>query len=362
MKIRGLWLVVPWAIFVALALAWVFYWNYLAGEAERRVHAFTADQTAHGATVSVTRIVRHGFPVLMRLELDGVSYAPARGGWRISTQRADLNIDVLNPQHVILESQAPIAVVRPDATTNVTADKILASLRTDRGALAVAGIEADNLVLDDPAQQGQLHVQKVVANLRPDPRAAGQYQLAFDATALTLPRPVRSFEPFGLDVPVLSARIVVEQGAALLRQTDPDDPLAAWRTAGGKLRFEGLELRWGPLRTTGTGEGSLDDQRRLQGRLVLPIHHPAPVLLAIADGQNVDRDARRALQLLAAGYLVTGHEVTLDVGAANGVLSIEGLPVRQLPPVYGAPAEATPTSFTPEVGAAGPTPPRPTTP
>lgn len=344
MKIRGLWLVVPWVLFVGLAIGWVFYWNYVASETERRLQAWTAEQTAHGATVSIDHVVRHGFPVLMRLELDGVSYAAAHGGWRVTTPRADLNIELWNPQHVILEAKAPIAVARADgAVTNVTATALIASLRTDNGNLAVAGIEGDNIVLDDPAQDGMLRVRKVVANVRPDPRARGDYQLAFDAQELTLPRPVRSFETFGLNVPLLHAAIVVEHGADLLEQTNPTDPLAPWRTGGGKLRFEGLELRWGPLRTTGTGEGSLDDQRRLQGRLVLPIHHPAPVLLAIADGQNVDRDARRALQLLAAGYLVSGREVTLDVGAQNGMLTVEGLPVRPLPPVYGDAPVAAPT-------------------
>jgi curli biogenesis system outer membrane secretion channel CsgG len=58
------------------------------------------------------------------------------------------------------------------------------------------------------------------------------------------------------------------------------------------------------------------------------------VLSAIANGQNVSNDARSALQLLAAGYLVTGRQITLDVGAHDGVLTIENIPVRPLAPVY----------------------------
>ncbi len=354
MKIRGLWIVVPWVVFVLAAIGWVFYWNTLANEAERRVQSWAFEQRAAGATASFDRVVRHGFPVLLRLELQGVNFAPARGGWRAQTARADLNVDVLNPQHVILESKAPIAISRANGeTTNVTADALIASLRTSGGALAVAGLEADNLVLDDPAQDGVLRVQKVVINVRPDPRAAGSYQLAFDAQNLLLPRPVRSFEAFGLEVPAMRAAIVVDHGAALL-ESSPGDPLGPWRTAGGKLRFDALVLNWGPLETTGTGEGGLDAQRRLEGRLVLPIERPAPVLTAISNGPNVDHDARRALSLLAAGYLVTGDEITLDVGAHDGVLTLEGLPVRPLPPVYGdAPPVVAPAATTP---AATPTP------
>ncbi len=334
MKVRGFWLVVPWVLFVAAALAWVFYWNYLANEAERQIHTWAFEQNAGGATVEVDNIVRHGFPVLLRLELQGLRYVSSRSGWSAETARADLNIQVLNPQHVILEAKAPIAISRAGgATTNVSADTLIASLRTDGGALAVAGVEADNLVLDDPAEEGALHVAKVVANVRPDPRTAGEYQLAFDAQTVTLPRPVRSFETFGVDVARMRAAIVITNGALLL-QSSPGDPLAAWRVGGGRLRFEALELNWGPLQTTGTGEGGLDAQRRLDGRLVLPVDRPAPVLTSIANGPRIDSDARRALSLLAAGYVVTGNDITLDIVAHDGILQIEHLPVRPLPPIY----------------------------
>lgn len=334
MKARNLWLIIPWTLFVAAALAWVFYWNYLANEAERRVHAWQFEQNAGGATVEIGQVVRHGFPVFLRLELRDVRYAASRGGWRAETGRADLNIDPLKPNHVILEAKAPISITRANnAVTNIRADALIASVRMDGDALAEAGIESNNLVLDDPAQEGVLHATRIMASVRPDPRAAGEFQFSFEAQTVTLPRPVRSFEAFGMDVASMRAAIVVTDGA-LLMQSSPGDPLGPWRDGGGRMRFEALELNWGPLQTTGTGEGGLDEQRRLDGRLVLPVDRPAPVLTAIANGPNIDSDARRALSLLAAGYVVTGNDITLDIGAHDGVLRIEGLPVRPLPPVY----------------------------
>ncbi|MCA8885682.1 MAG: DUF2125 domain-containing protein [Hyphomonadaceae bacterium] len=334
MKARNLFLIIPWALFIAAALGWIFYWNYLASEAERRVHAWQFEQNASGATVEIGQVIRHGFPVFLRLELRDVRYVASRGGWRAETGRADLNSDPLKPQHAILEAKAPISITRANgAATNVRADALIASVRMDGDRLAEAGVEANNLVLDDPAEEGVLHAERVMASVRPDPRAASEYQFSFEAQTITLPRPVRSFEAFGLDVARMHAAIVVTQGA-LLMQSSPGDPLGPWRDGGGRLRFEGLELNWGPLQTTGTGEGGLDAQRRLDGRLVLPVDRPAPVLTAIANGPNIDRDARRALTLLAAGYVVTGNDITLDISAYDGVLRVEGLPVRPLPPVY----------------------------
>lgn len=334
MKRNYFWLIAPWALFLAAAIGWIAYWNIVAGAAEQRIRAWMEAQQAQGASASVGRIVRHGFPVLLRLELQNPSYAPARGGWRIDTERADLHLNLLNTEHLTLEAKAPIAVSRASgAVTNVTADALIATLRTQGGALAAAGMEADNLVLDDPAEEGRLGVRKVVLSVRPDARAAGDYQLSFDAQALALPRPVRSFEAFGQDVAALRAAIVVEDGAALLTSA-PGDPLGPWREAGGLLRFEGLALNWGPLTTTGTGRGGLDEARRLQGSLTLPIEQPRPIFAALAGGANVDDSARQALGLLASIYAISGDDITLDIDAQNGWLRIEGLTVRPLPPVY----------------------------
>ncbi len=119
MKSRNLLLIGPWTLFVVAALGWVLYWNYLANEAERRVHAWQFEQNAGGATVEIGEIVRHGFPVLLRLEMRNVRYVAARGGWRAETARADLNIDPLKPQHAILEAKAPISIARANGATTM---------------------------------------------------------------------------------------------------------------------------------------------------------------------------------------------------------------------------------------------------
>ncbi len=334
MKTRALWFWLIWAGFAGLAAGWVTYWHLLAGQAQTRLESWAAEQNAQGAQASIARVTRRGFPVLLRLELQDFAYAPARGGWRVTTERVDVHVQMLNPAHVKFEARAPIAFTRADgAVTSLSASALIASWRSAGGALAVAGIEADNLALDDPGREGVMRARKLVLNLRPDPRAAGEYQLAFEAEALTLPRPVRSFEAFGLEVTNLRAAIVVEHGADLL-DSSAQDPLGPWREAGGQLRFEVLSLHWGPLEATGTGEGGLDQQRRLQGALELPIARPAPIFSALANGPDVDDSTRRALGLLAAAYAISGDDIKLDVEAGAGVLRLEGLSVRPLPPVY----------------------------
>jgi hypothetical protein len=333
-KPRRLGLILPWAAFALIVIGWMIYWFIVAGAADQRLAQWAAEQRAAGGQASYARVVRHGFPVLLRLEIQDLLYAPARGGWRASTARADLHVNLLNTGHVSLEAKAPLAITRENgAITNITANALIASLRMRGDDLAQAGVEADALILDDPAKDGVLRVEKFVFNVRPDPRAAGEYQIALDATALTLPRAVRSFESFGLDIPALRAAIVIEHGAALL-DSAPDDPLGPWREAGGRARFEALALNWGPLEATGQGHGGLDDQRRIAGALALAIPRPAPVLAALARSDDISSDAREALGVMALGFALSGDDVNFDIEARDGTLRIEGLTVRPLPPVY----------------------------
>jgi hypothetical protein len=328
-----LWLIVPWALFILLVLGWAGYWHYVASRAEAQLASWAEEQTHQGARASFSRIVRHGFPVLMRLEIQDLGYAPVRGGWSADTERADLNIDLLNPSHVILSFEAPIQVRHGQSLSTISSDALIASFEAHNGALHMAGIEGDAISVDDPEKEGALGIQKLVLNVRPDPRAEGDYQIAFQATNLRLPRAVRSFEAFGLDIPEVRTAVVATHGAQLLEST-PDDALAPWRDAGGLLRFEAIALSWGPLQATGTGELSVDAQKRLSGHLALPIDEPAPVFRALADGPGVSDDAKNALRLLATAYTLNNNGLTLDVDAANGTLRLEGLPVRSLPPAY----------------------------
>lgn len=331
---RWIWLAIPWAFFLALAIGWTVYWNVLANGARARVEAWAAAERERGADVRVSGIEARGFPVLLRLDLRDVVYAPAQGGWRLSTARGGVHVQMFNPRHVIFEAGAPIAFARDNGdVTNITGDALIVSVRMAGDALSQAGLEADNLVLDDPAEAGVLSVRKLVLNLRPDPRADGDMQMAFDAQALSLAQPVRSFEALGQEVEMLRAAIVIEQAGALAESAE-SDPLAPWRTAGGRLRFEALTLNWGALRTDGDGVAGLDDQRRLAGALALPIEEPTALFRALAGGPELSDDTRRALTLLSAAFAQSDRGLTLDVEAQNGVLRLEGLRVRDLPPVY----------------------------
>lgn len=331
--LKRLWLIVPWALFLLIALGWTGYWFYVADAAERSIAQWRDEQRQTGAQVEYASIRRHGFPVLMRLELVDVAYTPARMRWRATTPSLDLNLEMLNPRHAILQARQPITIAKEDGSTEtLRAQAILASVRMQGGTLAQAGIEADALVYDD-AKPGELTIRKLVINLRPDPRAADQYQISLLVDAMRLARPVRSFEQFGQEVSSIRGAVVIEQGAALFQRA-PDDFLRPWREAGGRARIEGLELNWGPLQGRGEGFAATDDQRRLTGQLDLHVEHPGPPLRALAQAEPLSRNERQLLDAIGRGLELSGREVTFKVIARDGVMKVEDVAVRTLAPLY----------------------------
>ncbi|HWA01036.1 MAG TPA: DUF2125 domain-containing protein [Caulobacterales bacterium] len=325
------WLFAPWALFALIVAAWLTYWFVAAGTAEQRVAAFVAQQQRAGADVRIGRISRHGFPVLLRLELDDVAYAPRQRNWRAASARVDLNINLLKPAHIVLQQRAPLTIDRAEGHTDIAAEAMLMSVRMQGAALAEARLEADALALTDRGREGALAAQKLVAALRPDPRNGADYQLAIQATALHLAQPVRTFERFGQDVAVANAALVIERAAALL---EPSDPLEHWRGAGGRARLEGLTLEWGPLEANAQGAVALDAEHRLAGRLEAALPRPAPALNALAQSPNLSYQQKNALSVFALGLALANRDVRVHLEAADGVLKLENVPVRTLAPVY----------------------------
>ena len=330
---KRLGLIIPWAIFLAIVLGWIGYWMIVADTAEKKLATWSAEQRQAGAEVSYTGIRRHGFPVLMRLEIVDFTYQPARSHWRATTPSLDLNIQLLDPGLIAFQSKQPITVTRADGSNaRLTADALLASIHTRNNRLAEVRVEGNGLSYQD-AKPGVLRIGRLMLGVRPDPRDGAHEQVSVELSAVQLARPVRSFEQFGQDISAIRGAIVIEQ-AAKLAERDPADFLRPWREAGGRARIERIELNWGPLEGSGEGDASVDDQRRLVGTLRLAVPHPGPAMQALALNDRLSRNERQLMEAIGIGLAASGRAVTFTVLARDGVLKVEGSRVRDLPPLY----------------------------
>lgn len=329
----GLW--IPWGIFAALCVGWCIYWAVIADAARQGLERVVAAQVAAGAELRIGQTHTRGFPLQLALELEDIAYVRPGRTLSAATERIVAHINPMNPLQVLIDFPSPIDITRSDVPHRVTARGLQASVRIrarDR-ALAQAGIGGTDLVMRD-LETGAIGLEaaEIVFNMRPDPRAANETQGALLARGLRLKGDVRGFEGLGREIATFNAALVLEHSDALSWR---GDPFYAWREAGGAARIEGITIEWSGVRAEGRGRLTLDGERRLSGALSMDVEGPSAALRRIATAP--ERQAQRpALETLAVS-MHAAPRATLGFLAADGALSLNGIELRDLAPLYGAP-------------------------
>lgn len=332
-KPKRLWLWAPWIGFLVVVLGWVGWWMTLSGAANQAVTDWVAEQTAAGASVTIPTRTTSGFPLRLELKLSDVAYSPPDRSYTATASALDVLVNPTAPHHVILRPAGPITLATADGRTRtLLADNALMSLRSQRQVLARGSLEANGISISE-AGRPTTTLLRLVAHIRPDPRAAGRYQLALEARDWDMGQPVTAFEGFGQRISLMQAQIVIDKAAALI--TSPGaDPLEAWRAAGGSLTVEAAQAQWGALKVNARGQGGLDAERRISGALELDLPEPGPALSALGQSPALSGDAKRTLGLLGLAAGLSGKALQTNMTARDGTLRVGDAPVRGLPPVY----------------------------
>ncbi|MGE3143223.1 MAG: DUF2125 domain-containing protein, partial [Hyphomonadaceae bacterium] len=153
---RRLGLIIPFALLLVLALGWWGYWSFLKAEATRRIEAAFAAERADGATAQVRIVRAWGFPRELAFELEGLAYSPADGAWRADVQSLRLNVNPVNPQHIIFDAIAPIRLRFDEGeTATLSSPDLRISLRMNGEALAQAGFEGAQINYADDNPEGR---------------------------------------------------------------------------------------------------------------------------------------------------------------------------------------------------------------
>lgn len=337
-KTRRLGLIIPWALFAFAVVGWIGYWNVLAGAAKTRLEAAIAQERAAGAEISYTAMRTRGFPLQLAFAFDEAAYAPEGRPFRLTTAELLTHVNVLNPQHLIVSFPAPVDAQRADATSRISGEDMLLSVRMAQGRLARASFEAKHLRIDDLGKPGDgLVIASALIHARPDARpnerAIGAYQIALSLEGLTLQEPVKAFEPLGATIETIGAAIVLERASALAG-APRGDVLGPWADVGGLARIEGLSLVWGAARASGQGSLSVDEERRPLGAIALRLDNPGETLRALQDGPSLSGDAKQALRIAALAFSASGDDLEARLRAADGWLTLGPARLRPLAPLY----------------------------
>ncbi len=324
-KPRRLWLIVPWAIFIALTIGWTIYWNALANGARVALDTFVEQQQRAGATAEIGSVRARGFPLQLALDITDARYITRERGVALTAPHLLIHINPTNPRHLIATFPEPLTLQLGRTERTLASPSLMVSAQIGAETrLAYIGAEANDLAVTSGERVDRLG--RFVLNLRPDPRDDASWQAALHIERWALGRPVIGAEPLGQDIPTLDAAIVLERAREARS-------LSAWRANDGAARIEALRFTWGAAQGEAQGRIGFDAETRFAGALNITLAEPRRALAAFAAAPDTSRDTARALEALAVVSALSGDTLSLPLRAEEGALYLGPARIRALGPV-----------------------------
>ncbi|MBE2275677.1 MAG: DUF2125 domain-containing protein [Rhodobacteraceae bacterium] len=332
-------------VLVAVALAlWCGYWFVGSSLIEREAEAAFQRLSAKGMRAGKTALYVKGFPNRFDLTVEGLDLAdPARKiGWQ--APRLQIFAMTWKPWHIIAAFPGTQEFALPDQRLTLTGTNEMASLRalpsTDL-PLAEARLVGNALHLTSDAGW-TVGAASLALALRADPARAGGYEFGLEATSLA-PDPALTAALAAMrlpdlpppDLPVLIDRLRAD--LALTLTAGLDRHLGETRPQLSGLRINDLQLVWGPLRVTASGEVSADAQGLAAGRIEAQITgwDRLPAIL-VASGAVRAEIAPTVAGMLKAGA-AGGEILKLPLVLRDGQMSLGPLPLGPAPRLVLAP-------------------------
>jgi len=327
-------------IAVLIAAAACGYWVWWAGQLERGIAQWRAEETARGFEIGYGGPAIDGFPLAHVAHFENPAIqSPAGARWEgpALTARAPL----WDPRRVAVSFGGRHVFERLNAGT---LDTVVLDTRAAEGLLrlgkggrlesaeaALEGLE----VLATPF--GQFAGDRLRFSLTPiyEAGAATPVAHAFDLEADALQVPAALAAPLDPKANKIAAAGRLD---GVFPPVEPRLALAAWRDGGGALALDRLDIDWPPLALSASGRLVLDDRFRPAGELAARVAGLPALLdrLAAAGLMTPEQVATTKLAVLAfagepdaAGRPVLAVPVILRAG----ILYLGPLPLARLSPV-----------------------------
>ena len=330
----------PVAVVVALAVAAGTYWSISANAFSRRLDALNGHEVAPGVTFSFASKSISGFPFRIDAVLKDMSVNVAtthgEAGWR--TENFALHMLDYRGEQFVFEAAGNQLVSWRDKYRVAHAIKFVPGLMR---ASAIAGdgrLKRVDLQLIGAAVPS-LTVARTELHLRRDPNADA-LDVAFMADGVHLSPDLRTAWGDVISKIRLNALLTpAESWNALLSGTgDWRSAAEQWRTRSGTLTIAQLEIAWGKVNASGSGELRLDDSRRPQGLIKLQIAN-FHALADAAAGRHLIKGAQAGvlsgLMLEAASAdRESAGRLPVTLAFKDGLAYVGQTPTGFLDPVY----------------------------
>ena len=325
--------------------AWSAFWIHAAGDIERRLAAWAAEQRAAGMTVEHGAIEVSGYPFAWRVDVTDPRLAGAGAAqWEWRGERVVLGIRpwamrtipaVFPGVHVLAAGAGEAArgfalsAARPDGRFELDG----------AGKLALLVLDLETVNVREPPSPSVTRVGRAEVRIRPVRSA-----IEADYRTDTLGSALRLFDVALPERPTngLGQTIARAELDTNFKGQLPPGPLggsvARWRDQGGVVEVNRVALIWGPLDFDGDGTITLDALNRPLGAFTMRVRGYNETVDAMASAGLIrPREVaglKVALNLFARpGQNGGPSQLTVPLAAQDGRLSIAGFNVTRLEPI-----------------------------
>lgn len=323
------WMFIPIALIALAAAAYGWWWQQIADGIRLNAANFQNEQRALQRDVQWEALSVDGFPYKLEARvtsprITAPDYHVAWDGDGVS-----LAMHPLSPNRatIYLEGHHHLFYVGGSRPIDADGEALSAAFRiADEGGSKEYGMDLDHLSGKTTVGTNQITfvADRVTANIRlvdedaqtnlPQILLAGSlsnFALLKGSVALPLGPNIGKFEfDATLDLPEPVSELT------------PDIALAAWRNAGSPAKIEKLDLEWGGVTLSATGNLRLDPSARPEGALQLKIGNYQRLLDVMESSQLITPEARAGIApLLSVLSFASGdpeRRIAVPVTVKNG--------------------------------------------
>ena len=311
---------------LAGALVFLLYavlWSQGAGQMRRSIERWADDQRAAGVEVRYDGLATRGFPFFLRGAVSNVTIGED-SDWRWRAPLLLIDTGLFAPDRLVFSARdgheidaAGLGRWRIDAPDG------RASIESDKERLWIVDVESGAGRIEHVDGGESLGAERFLMTIAP---AADDHETI--EISLAVADLVARNATSSIDAPSIEAMIAVRRLSAL------ELGAQAWRAAGGavELRRVVIEAEGGKLMLS--GELALDAEGRPTGVLNAEAVNPGALALALGEAGVIDRkDAQSIAASLTLAAIASGGKLKAPLVLKNGVASIAGVRLAELPSV-----------------------------
>ena len=264
-------IIIPIALLAALAAGWSAYWHVGSRITAQGVANWMEREAEHGRKWTCRDQKIGGYPFRFELRCAAVSVDGSQARQPFFAEAGELRAVALAYRfnHIIAELDGPAAVTAPNGEQfAATWDKLRTSTIVRGGRVDAYDSAVSNLRigrLDGGGQTPVLTATEIETHLRATPGAAEpMLDLVVDGKSLASTQLDQMLGGEGAGDLALRATLT---RADAIGPGAPIDNLERWRAAGGKATIAQFKVNRGTVALDVTGELSIDEERKLAGRI-----------------------------------------------------------------------------------------------